>query len=481
MPKMGVQNLISTSISKLSSNTRPMSYTRSRYKTSPLTLLTLLTLVTLLTLLTTFSACRKSDYIIETESTIIDQGGGTGTVTWTRDISYVLNGLVFVNDGQTLTIEAGTVIRARTGQGSLASALIIARGGIIIAEGNKLNPIIFTVEGDDLEGSIPLEARGLWGGLILLGNATINTESGEDLIEGIPISEPRGVYGGSDDDDNSGILRYISIRHGGTNIGEGNEINGLTLGGVGRQTVIDHVEVISNADDGVEFFGGDANCKNLVVAFCGDDAFDMDQGYHGKGQFWLGISSTDSDKCAEINGGLQPVPSLPENLPVVYNATLIGNMDSEVKSVIDYRSYGGGYIRNSILLEPGEGVALRYTEKPGDCYSLFQSGRMAFESNILYPATDPVPAFFAYSDLAEDLTEQNMVMADSLAAWKTSYEDPGISADDGYTLLPPTTEFEDMASYSNPWFEQVTFKGAFGSNNWIEGWTLLYESGYVND
>ena len=307
-----------------------MRYVKSIDKPSTLTLLTLLTL------LTVFSACRKSDYIIESESTITDQGGGTGTVTWTRDISYMLNGLVFVNDGQILTIEAGTVIRARTGQGSLASALIVARGGTIIAEGDKLNPIIFTAEGDDLEGSVPVEARGLWGGLIILGNATINTESGEDLIEGIPISEPRGVYGGYDDDDNSGILRYISIRHGGTDIGEGNEINGLTLGGVGRQTIIDHVEVISNADDGVEFFGGFANCKNLVVSFCGDDAFDMDQGYHGKGQFWLGINSTDSDKCAEIDGGLQPVPSLPDNHPLLYNATLIGNMDTETRPVIDY-------------------------------------------------------------------------------------------------------------------------------------------------
>lgn len=438
-------------------------------------------LLVLLAVFSTFTACRKSEFLIEEIETITDQGGGTGTVTWTSDKDYLISGFVFVNDGQTLTIEAGTVIRARTGQGSLASALIVARGGKIIAEGDKTEPIIFTVEGDDLKGSVPLEARGLWGGLIILGNATINTEAGEDMIEGIPISEPRGVYGGFDDDDNSGILQYVSIRHGGTNIGEGNEINGLTLGGVGRQTTINHVEVISNADDGVEIFGGAVNCSNLAVSFCGDDAFDLDQGYHGKGQFWLGINSLDSDKCSEINGGLSPVAALPESQPLLYNTTLIGSHENGEESIIHYLSYGGGFFRNSIFLHPGTGIAIRYTDKLGDSYSLFESGRLSLNNNIFYPAENQVPLFFCYSDMGEDLSEQNLTLSDSLASWQTSYEDPGISAEDGYTLLPPGTEFENLAPYSNGWFEEVTYKGAFGSNNWIEGWTLLYESGYIND
>jgi len=443
--------------------------------------LPLLPFLIILPLIISFSACRKSDYLIEETETITDQGGGTGTTTWTSDKDYLISGFVFVNDGQTLTIEAGTVIRARTGQGSLASALIVARGGKIIAEGGKIRPIIFTVEGDDLKGSIPVEARGLWGGLIILGNAIINTETGEDMIEGIPISEPRGVYGGYDDDDNSGILQYVSIRHGGTNIGEGNEINGLTLGGVGRQTTIDHLEVISNADDGVEIFGGAVNCSNLAVSFCGDDAFDLDQGYHGKGQFWLGINSIDSDRSSEINGGLQAVPAVPDSQPLIYNTTLIGSPDYTEESSIHFQSYGGGSFRNSIFLYPGTGIAIRYTVSQGDSYSLFESGRLSMNNNILYPSENPVPGFFCYSEMGEDVSEQNLLMADSLASWQTSYEDPGISAEDGYTLLPPSTEFDNLAPYTNDWFEEVTFKGAFGSNNWIEGWTLLYESGYIND
>jgi hypothetical protein len=441
-----------------------------------------LSLLFFLSFLTTFTACRKSDYIIEDQETITDQGGGTGTVTWTADKEYIINGFVFVNDGQTLTIEAGTVIRARTGQGSMASALIVARGGTIIAEGSQLNPIIFTVEGDDLEGSVALEARGLWGGLIILGNASINTKSGEDLIEGIPISEPRGIYGGDDDDDNSGILRYVSIRHGGTNIGEGNEINGLTLGGVGRQTTIEFVEVISNADDGVEFFGGAVNCRNLVVAFCGDDAFDLDQGYHGKGQFWLGINAG-SDKCAEISGGLQAIPPLQGSMPELYNTSLIHSTLSSMATSIHFLHYGGAKLRNSIFLNSVGGVAIRHTDLPGDSWSLFLSGRLGLNSNILYPYSDTAYAYNTYSELGEDLTAENKVLTDSTIAWQTSFEDSGISGDliSGYKLLPAYTEFEHMAPYSSDWFEKVSYKGAFGSKLWIEGWTLLYESGLIND
>jgi hypothetical protein len=442
---------------------------------------TFIQIFALISLFLVSPCCRKSSYVIDQVESITDQGGGTGTVTWSSDTEYLLNGFVFVNSGQVLTIEAGTVIRGKTGQENLASALIVARGGTIIAEGERNRPIIFTVEGDDLKGSVPVEARGLWGGLILLGNASVNTESGEDMIEGIPISEPRGIYGGPDDDDNSGILKYISIRHGGTNIGEGNEINGLTLGGIGRQTIIDHVEVISNADDGVEFFGGAVNCRNLVVSFCGDDAFDIDQGFRGKGQFWLAINSPDSDKTSEVTGGIQSVSGLPGSFPLIYNATLIGNMSIKPVSTIQYQSYGGGNFRNSILLHAGKGIELVYSSKHSDSYSLFTQGKLGFENNIIYPANDPVPLFYTFSEDGLDLTEQNLLMADSMVTWKTDYNDPGISSENGYTLLPPTTEFENLAPYENDWFEMVTFKGAFGSNNWIEGWTLLYDSGFIND
>jgi len=139
-------------------------------------------------------SCRKSDYEVKESSNIIDGGQGTGTVTWYAGKNYVIEGLVFVNDGQTLTIEAGTVVRAKTGQAEKASALIVARGGRIIAKGTAEKPIIFTVEGDDLSGSIPTKSRGLWGGVIILGSAPLNASGNEAAIEGISITEPRGVF-----------------------------------------------------------------------------------------------------------------------------------------------------------------------------------------------------------------------------------------------------------------------------------------------
>lgn len=184
-------------------------------------------------------------------------------VTWTKSNVYILDGLVFVEEGATLTIEAGTVVKGKPGEGENASALIIARGAKIYANGTANEPIIFTFEADDPADPFDqsLEATGQWGGLIVLGKSVINDPAGENNIEGIPSDEVRGLYGGTDVNDNSGVIKYVSIRHGGTNIGANNEINGLSLGGVGAGTTIEHVEVFRNQDDGFEFFGGTVKCK----------------------------------------------------------------------------------------------------------------------------------------------------------------------------------------------------------------------------
>ncbi len=437
-------------------------------------------LLMILLILLVATGCRHSDFNIEQTEVITDLGGGTGTITWTKDKSYLISGFIFVNDGQVLTIEPGTVIRAKTGQGSLSSALIVARGGKIIAEGTSTEPIIFTVEGDDLEGSIPLESKGLWGGVILLGNAVINTESGEDMIEGIPISEPRAVYGGPDDDDNSGIFRYVSIRHGGTNIGEGNEINGLTLGGVGRQTIIDHIEVLSNADDGVEIFGGSVDLKNIIVAYCGDDAYDFDKGYHGKCQFLLGINGPDSDKGIECSGGLQPLQVLPGAHPEVYNITLFGDPGNPSSPLLDFFSYGAASIKNSLFINPGTGIAVSHSGITGDTYQLFENGLLTFENNLFYPGSSEDSLIYCYDEAGNDFTAENSILNDSLDQWKNGYDNPLGYTGEGTPLLPLYAEFDNLATYSSSWYEQVTYKGAFGSENWIEGWSLLYSTGLVN-
>ncbi len=432
-------------------------------------------LITIILLITVLAGCRRSNYFIEYTEVVEDLGGGTGTVTWTADKSYVLSGFVFVNDGQVLTIEPGTIIRAKTGQGSLASALIVARGGQIIAQGTASDPIIFTVEGDDLEGSVPVESKGLWGGVIILGYAPVNVDHGEDMIEGIPVSESRGVYGGEYEDDNSGILSYVSIRHGGTNIGEGNEINGLTLGGVGRKTTIDYIEVISNADDGIEIFGGTVNCKNISVAYCGDDAFDFDKGYSGKCQFLLGFNNEESDKGIECSGGDQALPVIPDAFPSIYNITLVGEPGANDIPLIDFSSYGAGHIKNSLFIHTEAGIAVNHSEKAGDSYSMFENGYVSLENNEYYNDSDASLAIYAYNEFNDVFLTENSILADSLESWGNIQGNPLHAGENGLSLLPDTTVFDNLATYTSSWYENVTYKGAFGSENWIEGWTLLWE------
>jgi hypothetical protein len=124
----------------------------------------------------------------------------------------------------------------------------------------------------------------------------------ETQIEGIPPSDTNGLYGGTEDTDNSGTIKYISIRHGGANIGEGNEINGLTLGAVGSGTVIENVEIIGNQDDGIEWFGGTVNVKNAIVWNAGDDGFDTDQAWAGTLDNFIVVAGGETDHCLEIDG-----------------------------------------------------------------------------------------------------------------------------------------------------------------------------------
>jgi len=216
----------------------------------------------------------------------------TANTTWKTGNVYVLAGRITVVNGVTLTIEPGVIVKGQAGTGANATALLVARGGMLMAEGTAEAPIIFTSIADEIEPgqivspNLDPDIDGLWGGVIVLGRARISAsnQSGdinEVQIEGIPTSDPNGLYGGNDDADNSGVLRYISIRHGGANIGAGNEINGLTLGGVGNGTIIENIEIIANQDDGIEWFGGTVNVKNAVVWNVNDDAIDTDQSWSG--------------------------------------------------------------------------------------------------------------------------------------------------------------------------------------------------------
>ncbi len=227
--------------------------------------------------------------------------------TWETGKVYQLGGRIAVLDGVTLTIEPGVIVKGEAGSGSNATALLIAKGATLIAEGTAAQPIIFTSVADEImpgeiaSPNLDPTLNGLWGGVIVLGNATISADAASIQIEGIPASDQNGLYGGNDDADNSGSIKYISIRHGGANIGEGNEINGLTLGGVGSSTVIENVEIVSNQDDGIEWFGGAVSVKNVVVWNTGDDAIDTDQAWSGTLDNFVIVNP--GDECFELDGG----------------------------------------------------------------------------------------------------------------------------------------------------------------------------------
>lgn len=290
-------------------------------------------------------SCEYPDPVDDDESMVMVSSNVTSNTTWSSDKVYVLTTRVAVESGATLTIEPGTIIKGEVGSGPNATALIVARGAKLMAEGTSTEPIIFTSVADEIQpGQIDSpnmdpDLSGLWGGVIVLGNAPISADAQAVQIEGIPASDQNGLYGGSDAADNSGVIKYISIRHGGSNIGEGNEINGLTLGGVGNGTVIENVEVIANQDDGIEWFGGTVNVTNAIVWGAGDDALDTDQAWAGTMDNFIVISGSATDHGMEVDG--------PEGTYLdghtVKNGSVKGNANSELG---DFRDGARGTFEN---------------------------------------------------------------------------------------------------------------------------------------
>ncbi len=425
----------------------------------------------------------------------------TGVTNWTRDTTYVLNGPVYVLNNAVLNIEAGTVIKGQTNATPATIAfLTICQGGKIYANGTANSPIIMTSILDDVDDplDLPIYQRGLWGGLVVFGNARLNTASDAagnvaspkyDVYEGLSDTVIGGQhvhrFGGSNDDDNSGVIRYVSIRHGGKVLESNKEINGLSLGAVGRGTTIEFVEAYAIADDGFEWFGGTVNARYLVSAFNDDDTFDADQGYSGKLQFLFSIQESGArDKGWELNGepnGIA-VGSSPKMLMQVYNATTIGagaGSGGSANNTFTIREIASPQFYNCIFTD----YAQRGISIGDNCTNDLNAGNLDLRDNLWWGFTGGVNP-----NSATNLNILNAAILFSDAARNNAITDPllgGISRVFGNGLDPrPQAGSPALVATRTPptdgFYVPVAYKGAFGANNWAADWTALSEYGILS-
>jgi hypothetical protein len=253
----------------------------------------------------------------------------------------------------TLTIQPGVVVIASSGN----DYLVVNRGSRLNAIGTTAQPIIFTARAN-LEGTATDSSQGLWGGIILLGRAPISdcnsavaggSANCQQVIEGTTSS----LYGGNVATDNSGTLRNVQIRFSGFQIAPGNELQGLTMGGVGNNTTIDHVQVHNSSDDGIEIFGGRVNAKYIAVTGSDDDSLDTDLGYRGTIQFVVAVhrdsSNGDSMIEADSNGNED---ALPRQYTRISNATFVQRGTTQGGNAILLRGGTDYALLNSLVVGP---------------------------------------------------------------------------------------------------------------------------------
>ncbi len=425
------------------------------------------------------------------------------TATWYATNEYVLQTIVYVKTNASLVIEPGTVIKggtnasvltSRPGIPNLVSALWVARGGKLYATGTVEKPIIFTMEGDDVNDpdDVPPTVTGKWGGIVLMGNATINSafyNAGNvanpvfDVYEGVltsPAPQPEHMFGGTDDEDSSGILRYVSIRHTGNQFAPDKELNSLTMAGVGRGTLIEYVESYASSDDAFEWFGGSVNTKYLVAAFCEDDDFDTDQGYHGTNQFWFGIKptwngssdsrgmETDGDTSQTILGDRQPFSRW-----AVFNATLVGRGQTNLLfgggSGWNARDEAAPNLINSVVTHFNKGILL---DNDGQYHWTNTTVLASARNNVWDVLTNSANGNGTF--LFTEVGFSNTVGSAGLGA---------ISYTNDVALLDPRPQTGSVALMGALTGAPVatSYRGAFSGSGdaWADQWTALSSLGYL--
>ena len=478
----------------------------------------------------------------------------TVSTTWTKNNTYNLQGARYLTNGATLTVEAGTIIASDTG-GSLA----VTRGARLNCVGNAQEPIIFTSK-VDYNTWTPTNPRGQWratanewGNLTICGNAYIgkygqgavatntaapnagNYANMEGLVGSGTPGDTRTFYGGGNDNDSSGALRFVSLRYGGKVVGLGNELNGLSLGGIGRDTVIDHIEIMNNVDDGIEIWGGTVNLKYFSIWNIGDDSFDLDQGWRGQAQFGLIVSGYSIPGAASGSGfpdsavetdGAEKSDAQPVTTVALYNMTLVGQPGSG-RHATKWRDNARAQFNNCILMDTGAQVirndntdgeatggqtgygyngtltwadtwttnysvysAVNPFATPATAYTAQSSGKLiqftdtvffnntnaaayteAAARGVFAAANNNVVATAGSSPIAS-ITRAPSVSNGSFSVANVIFIDP-LARNDAATSVgsAPATSFFTAANY----------RGAFSSTeNWLCGWTAASQYGYTS-
>lgn len=326
----------------------------------------------------------------------------TTNTTWTANNVYLLQGVVYVDSLVTLTIEPGTVIRGDNKTAN--SSLLVKRGGKLMAEGTASSPIVFT-------SNLPVGQRkeGNWGGVIILGRAKNNLTGGVGYIEGL-LQTADNAHGGTDDEDNSGILKYVRIEYGGYVFAQGSEINGLTLGSVGGGTTVDYVQVSFGNDDSFEWFGGKVNCSHLVAYRGLDDDFDTDNGYSGNVQFGLGVRDPNisddpqisTSEGFESDNDANASTLTPQTSAVFSNITIIGPYRGNPTATVAAGFKRGARLRrntalkifNSIFMDYATGLFIDGSATKVNAYT----GVLKYKNNIVALAGPATPQRVAEDD-----------------------------------------------------------------------------------
>ena len=467
------------------------------------------------------TGCRKIE--MDGEPIIINQpgtgGGGTGQTitvsgrinadtTFRKANTYILKGLVYIVGNHTLTIEPGTVIKGSF-SGADVAALIITRGSKIVATGTATEPIIFT-------SAAPNPQSGDWGGIVICGKASINTSyngtNGLYQVEGgIDNANGDGLAGSGDgtpattpnDDDNSGVLKYVRIEYAGYAYQPDKEINSLTMAAVGRGTTIDHVQVVYAKDDAYEWFGGTVNCKYLIAYKTQDDDFDTDNGYSGKVQFGLAIRDSviadiSNSETFESDNNASGTTASPKTSAIFSNITSIGprattaNIGSSLfRGAAHIRRNTAMSLYNSIILGWPRGVEIDASTGTSTALNIEDSSLRLRNITIAGCATNTRFSGTAGATITNDAAfttwftnpyYNNDLLAntsDAKLIQPFNYQAPDptpFAGTNGNQKILSGANFLDAKFASDAFFDKtVTFRGAVAPAgdlaSWWKGWT----------